>query len=51
MKTIDVRRLVMPLLAAGLLGGGLAAAEPVIVIWPEGVPGFRADASPEKVRD
>jgi acetyl esterase/lipase len=51
MKTIDFRRLVMPLLAAGLLGGGLAAAEPVIDIWPEGVPGFRADASPEKVRD
>jgi acetyl esterase/lipase len=36
-------------LAAGLLGGRLAAAEPVIDIWPEGVPGLRADASAEKV--
>ena len=39
----------MPLLAAGLLGGGLPAAEPVLDLWPEGVPGLRADAAAEKV--
>lgn len=35
-------------LAAILAGGGLRAEEPVIAIWPEGVPGLRADASAEK---
>lgn len=34
-----------------LAGARLGAAEPVIDLWPEGVPGFRADASAEKVQD
>jgi acetyl esterase/lipase len=38
-------------LAAILTGGGLRAEERVITIWPEGVPGLRADASAEKVEN
>jgi acetyl esterase/lipase len=36
-------------LPLGLLGGALAAAEPVIDLWAEGVPGLRADAAAEKL--
>ena len=40
--------LVSLLLVAALPGGTrAAAAEPVITLWPEGVPGLRADASKE----
>ena len=28
--------------------GSMRAAEPVIPLWPEGVPGLRADAAAEK---
>ena len=34
-----------------LLLGSMRAAEPVIPLWPEGVPGLRADASAEKIAD
>jgi acetyl esterase/lipase len=34
-----------------LLAGRVRAAEPVIPLWPEGVPGLRADASAEKSTD
>jgi acetyl esterase/lipase len=51
MKTNAFFWLMALVLAAGLFSGGLAAAEPVIDIWPEGVPGLRADASAEKMRD
>ncbi len=48
MKANILQRLLTWVLPLGLLGRGLAAAEPVIDIWPEGVPGLRADASAEK---
>ena len=51
MRTNLFWRRVGSLLAVGLFGGGLAAAEPVIDLWPEGVPGLRADASAEKMHD
>ena len=49
MNTGTAGRLGGLVLAAILAGGGLRAAEPVITIWPEGVPGLRADASAEKM--
>jgi acetyl esterase/lipase len=42
------RKLLGLLLAVILAGGALRADESVIPLWPEGVPGLRADASAEK---
>jgi len=44
-------RRVGSLLAVGFVRRRLAAAEPVIDLWPEGVPGLRADASPRRMHD
>ena len=50
MKFPAVRRLVPALFFAGLLIAPLSAADlPAIELWPEGVPGLRADATPEKI--
>lgn len=52
MKTGKMFQRLAPALAAlcvsGAAAGRLSAAEPVIDLWPEGVPGLRADASAEK---
>jgi len=43
-----LRAMVSLFLISAFLGGALLAAEePVIILWPEGVPGLRADASAE----
>jgi len=39
----------MLLVAALLAGAPMAAEQPVINLWPEGVPGLRPDATPEKI--
>jgi len=51
MNTETTGKLAGLVLTAILAGGGLRAQEPVITIWPEGVPGLRADASVEKVEN
>ncbi len=38
----------MVLLVVLAWAASLGAAETVIALWPEGVPGLRADATPEK---
>lgn len=48
MKFTDLLKRTALFLVPVVLVARLAAAEPVIEIWPEGVPGLRADASPEK---
>ena len=49
-KSSASRRLAHAVLGAGLLAVPLRAEEhKVIEIWPEGVPGLRADATPEKI--
>lgn len=40
---------ILPLLAAAATA--LAAQPPIIELWPEGVPGLKPDASPEKIVD
>ena len=50
MKTPAARRLALASLFAGLWIAPLPAADaPAIELWPEGVPGLRADATPEKI--
>jgi acetyl esterase/lipase len=44
-----LRSLVFAFLSALSLGALRAADNPVIPLWPEGVPGLKADATPEKV--
>jgi acetyl esterase/lipase len=51
MKTNDSWKLAALLVAAGWFGGRMVAAEPVIDLWPEGVPGLRADATAEKTEN
>ncbi len=42
----------LPTLSALGMATGLAAVEPAVIdLWPEGVPGLRADASPERLED
>jgi acetyl esterase/lipase len=46
---IPLKAFAGPLALAALLTAQLRAADPaIIVLWPEGVPGFRADSPPEK---
>jgi len=49
MNSKTTRNLCGVVWAVILAGGVLRAEEPVIAIWPEGVPGLRADASAEKI--
>src|SRR5262245_7652602 len=42
---LSFRRL-LPVIAIALLAARLAAADTVIELWPEGVPGLHADAAP-----
>ena len=50
MNKPKLRAIPSMLLVAALLAGSLTAAEqPVINLWPEGVPGLRPDATPEKI--
>lgn len=52
MKTSALPRLGFVLLIAGFSAGATRAAEPkTIELWPEGVPGLRADATPEKIEN
>ena len=50
MNKPKLRAIPSMLLVMALLAGALPAAEqPVINLWPEGVPGLRPDATPEKI--
>jgi len=50
MKVLTLRHLSFSLVIAGLLASaGRAADLKTIELWPEGVPGLRADATPEKI--
>lgn len=50
MKIPDLSPFTLAVLAAGLLSGAARAAEATTVeLWPEGVPGLHADATPEKI--
>ena len=49
MNRWQLERILVVLLIAAMPAGRLRAAEPVIPLWPEGVPGLRADASEEKI--
>lgn len=51
MSTRHDGRTVTAWITMALLAGSLRAAEPVIPLWPEGVPGLRADASAETLVD
>ena len=51
MSTWHRDRIGVGLFTIVLLLGSMRAAEPVIPLWPEGVPGLRADASAEKIAD
>ncbi len=52
MRTLPLGTILLLILASALPPGALVAAgEPVIALWPEGVPGLRPDASPEKLAD
>ncbi len=45
-----MKSLVCLIVTLGLLSGALRAAEPrVVPLWPEGVPGLKADAADEKI--
>ena len=50
MNKSELRAIPGMLLVSALLAGALPAGEPpVIDLWPEGVPGLRADATAEKI--
>jgi acetyl esterase/lipase len=46
-----MRTLVAPLILASALVAGALQAQQVIPLWPEGVPGLRADAAEERIVD